>query len=118
MALLLVYPFKIPLLIYAALCIVAVGAVAGSVRGRPWVGGILSLILGPLGWFVVLLMNRADANPSAKDDAPTAKKPTPSAIRAPVSTTPCPACGRAIRDSALKRGANVCPWCGSSFECA
>lgn len=119
MALLLIYPWKIPLFIYIALCTVAIGAVAGAARNRPWTGGILSLVLGPLGWFVVLLFKRADGEPTAKTvTPPAATKQTPPLRREPVTSTPCPECGRAIRDSALKRGTNICPWCGSSFECA
>jgi hypothetical protein len=119
MALLLIYPWKIPLFIYIALCTVAIGAVAGAALNRPWTGGILSLVLGPLGWFVVLLFKRADGDAASKTTTPPATKPSSAPVRrAPVSTTPCPECGRAIRDSSLKRGNNTCPWCGSTFECA
>lgn len=43
-------------------CLSIIGGALGSLRGRAGFGAILSLLIGPLGWIIVLLM------PGARDE--------------------------------------------------
>ena len=126
----LVYGNPFAIFIYSAICMVLIGALAGMVRGRPWTGFFATLVLGPIGWFVVLLFNKAGNADEAKG---VQSKPTPphapppnlnlghkkAPAKQPLSdpSVPCPNCGRGIRQSKLVHGSNTCPWCGMAFEC-
>jgi hypothetical protein len=72
------------LLFFVAVISAAIGAAIGEAKGRPGLGAVLSLLVGPIGWLVVAML------PSAQEAGPL-----------------CPHCG-----GVTVSGAAVCKNCG------
>lgn len=102
---------------------VLVGWLIGKSKQREGAGILYGLLLGPLGWIVMILF------PSAGMKCPhcggIAKKGCsvcchcgrdlfPHPKREP--KVACPICSKVILRSSLHRGENTCPFCGETFE--
>ena len=91
-------------LVYGAAFSAVVGALLGSRRGRPRLGSLLGILLGPVGWLAVLLAS--DRRPKC----PRCKGAVES------SALKCPHCGAELVRRATVSGRAPCRFCGALID--
>ena len=103
---------------------VVIGWAIGKSKQREGAGALYGLLLGPLGWIIMLLFPSAGTKCPhcggiAKKGASVCCHCGRDLIVRSQPRTPkvvCPICSKAIPRISLRRGVNECPFCGESFE--
>ena len=100
---------------------VVIGWAIGRSKQREGAGAFYGLILGPLGWVIMILLPNAGqkcphCGGMAKKGAMVCCHCGRDLVKRREPALICPMCSRAISKKALHVGMNTCPFCGEVFE--
>ncbi len=98
-----------------------VGWAIGQSKQRAGAGFLYGLLLGPIGWIVMILFPNAGqkcphCGGMAKKGASVCCHCGRDIIARRIPKIICPICARAIVRATLHKGTNTCPFCGETFE--
>ena len=98
-----------------------IGWAIGKAKQREGAGILYGLLLGPLGWIVLMLFPSAGqkcphCGGMAKKGAMVCCHCGRDLVKRKEPALICPMCSRAIPRKALHVGMNTCPFCGEGFE--